>query len=364
VRPHSVLNDRHRALGAKLDRAWNGRPVAERYASDPYDEVAALRYGAGLIDISSHNILTVTGKHAAACLDYVLTSAILPLEAGQTHCSNIVGEHGGLIDDVLVYCDGPEQFRLSHGEGQLHEVLAQHAPAFGVSVARDDDVHVLSLQGPRATAVLEPLASVALSELVMGVHRRATLLDRPVILTRGGFFGETGFEIFCTSRDAVALWDGILEAGHAAGVTPLSWRCLEIARVEAGLLFFPYDMPHGDTTPWEVRAGWTVDASKPDFLGRRALLARRGQERSLISGLEVAAAVAMPPGAEVRVAGDCVGCVTSSVFSRHLMKSLAMAHLAPQHSVPGASVTIAAGEDVSATVVPLPFYDPLRLRTA
>lgn len=364
MRPPSVLNDRHRSLGAKLGRSWNGRPVAESYHSDAYDEVAAVRYRAGLIDISSHNVVTVAGARAAACLDFLLTSDITALVPGQTHCSNIVGEHGGLIDDVLVYCDAPDRFRLSHGEGGLFEALRAIAGDFGIAAARDDDVHVLSLQGPRATAILAPLTPTELRTLTMGVHRHTSVLQRQVCVARGGFFGEVGYEIFCSRDDAGPLWDGLLAAGANDGLIPVSWRCLEIARVEAGLLFFPYDMPYADTTPWEVGAGWTVDLGKRDFRGKAALVARKGRERSQIAGLDVAAAEAAPVGAPVLCAGRRVGIVTSAEFSRHLMRSLAMAHVSADAARVGTEVTIAHDPELAARVVPLPFYDPLRLRTA
>jgi aminomethyltransferase len=319
-----------------------------------------VRYRAGLIDISSHNVVTVTGTRAAACLDHLLTSDITRLQPGQTHCSNIVNEQGGLIDDVLVYCDAMHRFRLSHGEGVLFEALSEIAGDFGVAVARDDDVHVLSLQGPRATPVLARLTPADLHTLTMGVHRQTTVLQRPVTIARGGFFGEVGYEIFCARGDAVSLWDGILAAGAGDGVVPISWRCLEIARVEAGLLFLPY----ADTTPWEVGAGWTVDLNKQDFRGKAALASRKGRERSRIVGLEITAADAAPVGAPIFSGNHRVGVVTSSVFSRHLMKSIAMAHVSAECAPIGTAVTIDNGQNFAARVVPLPFYDPLRLRTA
>lgn len=364
MRPQSVLNDRHRQLGARLDRSWNGRAIPERYTTDPYDEVAAVRYRAGLIDISSHNVVTVEGEQAAACLNRLLTSDIARLTPGQTHCSNIVGDDGGLIDDVLVYCDAQNRFRLSHGEGVLFEALTDIVDEFGVVAARDDDVHVLSLQGPHSTAILKSLAATDVGTLTMGVHRTTTVLQRSVSLARGGFFGEVGYEIFCSSGDAVALWDGLLSAGAGDGVVPVSWRCLEIARVEAGLVFFPYDMPYPDTTPWEIGAGWTVDLDKPDFRGKAALTARRGSERSGIAGLEVDSAEAVAAGTPVMCGAVCAGIVTSAEFSRHLMKSLAIVHLSPEYSRVGTALTVGRSHEVAARVVALPFYDPIRLRTA
>lgn len=365
MRRQSELNARHKALGASLDRAWNGMPVAERYRTDPYDEVAAVRYRGGLIDISSHNLVTIAGDRAAQCLNAILTTDITRLMPGQTHCSNIVGEDGGLIDDVLVYCDSENRFRLSHGEGRLQQVLSDVAPAYGVTFAPDDDTHVLSLQGPRSTGVLSPLVTIDLSELPLGRHRPTELFGRQVSMTRGGFFGETGFEIFCARADAVTLWDGLLQAGEASGIIPISWRCLEIARIEAGLLFFPYDMPYPDTTPWEVDAGWTVDLDKDDFRGKAALRARRDKIRSCIAGVEIRFDDAVPTAARIASQGRDVGCVTSAVFSRHLMKSIAMVQIAPEVSALGTLLEIRADGNVwPAHVVQMPFYDPMRRRTA
>ena len=102
-------------------------------------------------------------------------------------------------------------------------------------------------------------------------HEKTTLFGKPVSIARGGYSAERGYEVFCSATDAHHIWDSILAAGKDKGVMPVSWSCLDIIRVEGGLLFFPSDMTHGDTTPWEVRADWTVDLSKPDFIGKQAL---------------------------------------------------------------------------------------------
>jgi glycine cleavage system T protein (aminomethyltransferase) len=134
-------------------------------------------------------------------------------------------------------------------------------------------------------------------------------------------------------------------------------------RVEGSLLFFPFDMPHGDTTPWEVRADWTVDLSKPDFVGKQALIDRKGKERSFITGLEVATSKVIEPGAKVTAGGKQVGVVTSTTFSQHLMKSLAMAQIEPGFTGLGTELVVHDNGEHRAVVVQMPFYDPLRLRT-
>lgn len=360
----TALESRHRALGSDLSQSWNGLPIPQSYNSDPYEEVTATRSRAGLIEVTGLNICKVSGPDATKFLNYLLTTDVSKAAPGDSHISNTVNDAGALIDDVLVYVDGNNAYRISHGGGAFGEALKEYAPKYNVSVERDDDVHILSLQGPVALEVLSAHTPAKLADLGYFKHLTTTLFGRPVSIARGGYSGERGYEVFTSRADAGFVWDSILEAGKAKGVVPVSWTCLDIVRVESGLLFFPFDMPHGDTTPWEVRADWTVDLNKPDFRGKAAVAASKGKERSLITGLEVASSEAVTPGAKVFAGGQEVGVVTSTVFSQHLMKSLAMAQIAPAQTALGTALEIKDGDkSLKANVVQMPFYDPLRLRT-
>ena len=360
----TALESRHRALGSDLAQSWNGLPIPQTYSSDPYEEVTATRCRAGLIEVTGLNIFNVSGPDATAFLNYLLTTDVAKAAPGDSHISNTVNDAGALIDDVLVYVDGPNEFRISHGGGTFGDALKTYAPKYNVKVERDDDVHILSLQGPAALDVLSPHTPANLADLGYFKHLKTMLFGRPVSIARGGYSGERGYEVFTSRADTGFMWDSILEAGKSKGVVPASWTCLDIVRVEASLLFFPFDMPHGDTTPWEVRADWTVDLGKPDFRGKAALVASKGKERSLITGLEVESSEAVTPGAKVLAGGKEVGVVTSTVFSQHLMKSLAMAQIAPDQTALGTALEIKdGGKTLKAHVVQMPFYDPLRLRT-
>ncbi len=359
----SVLNDRHRSLGSDLSTGWNDMPLAQNYATCPYEETAAVRYRAGLIDVSALKIVNVSGPEAQPFLNYLLTSNILKAKPGDSHISNIVNAEGGLIDDVLVYVDSPDQFRVSHGGGAFEEAAAANKGRFNVTIERDNDVHVLSLQGPLALETLARHTPMNLAGLGYFHHGKTTIFGKPVSIARGGYSGERGYEIFCSAADAHLVWDSILQSGKDAGVMPVSWSCLDIVRVEAGLLFFPFDMTNSNTTPWEVRADWTVDLSKPDFIGKQALVDTKGKERSFITGIEVAHSKAIEPGAKVTVNGEDAGVVGSSTYSRHLMKSLAMAQIKPQFTKLGTEVIVHDGQDFKGVVVATPFYDPMRLRT-
>ncbi|TCT07545.1 aminomethyltransferase family protein [Aquabacter spiritensis] len=360
----SILNERHRALGSKLEESWNDMSIPQHYATDPYAETTAVRTRAGLIDVSALKIVEVTGPDALAVLNQLVTSDVAKIAPGRSRIASIVDQNGGLIDDILIYCDGPDAYRLSHGGGATEEALAGLTAGKSVTVARDADVHILSLQGPKALDLLALDTPLDVSAIPYFGHARTTLYDLPVSIARGGYSAERGYEVFCAAKDAISIWDRILERGAPFGVMPVSWDCLDIVRVEGALLFFPFDMPHKDTTPWEVLMDWTVDLSKPDFVGKQALIDRRGSERTLQAGLEVLHHAAVTPGAKIMSDGAQVGVVNSTVFSQHLMKSLAMVSIAPPLTAYGTELSVVDGDQTfAATVVRTPFYDPMRLRT-
>lgn len=360
----SALSDRHRALGTAFEASWNDMPVPQNYASDTYDEVIAVRTAAGLFDVSALRIIDVAGKEALAVLNETCTSDISKIVPGASSLTSVVDENGSLIDDVLIYCDGPDAYRISHGGGSLEDILPGIAAGRDVTFTKDNDVHIMSLQGPKALDILNPNTPFALETLPYFGHQRTTLFGRPVSIARGGYSGERGYEVFCAAADAVALWDAILAAGKPVGAMAVSWSCLDVVRVEGGLLFFPYDMPQGDTTPWEVGLGWTVDLSKPAFRGRDALVRRKGQERVAQVGVEIDHHAAVESGAKLFRDGKEVGLVNSTAYSRYLMRSLALAHVTPDLAGFGTELEVRGADGTfAARVVKTPFYDPLRLRT-
>ncbi|MFG1433234.1 aminomethyltransferase family protein [Xanthobacter sp. V2C-8] len=360
----SALADRHLALGTTFEASWNDMPVPQNYATNPDDEVIAVRTAAGLFDVSALRIIDVSGADALAVLEGLFTSDIARIAPGASSLTSVLDEHGSLIDDVLVYCDGPNAYRISHGGGSLEDILPAVAAGRDVTFRRDDDVHVLSFQGPKALDILAPHTGFDLNTLHYFGHRRTTLFGRAVSMARGGYSGERGYEVLCAAADAVALWDAILAAGRPHGAMAVSWSCLDIVRVEGGLLFFPYDMPEGDTTPWEVGLGWTVNPDKPAFRGREAVLRRRGQERVAQAGLEIDHHAAVEPGARLFRDGEEVGIVNSTAYSRYLMRSLALVHVRPELSAFGTELEVRGADGTfAARVVKTPFYDPLRLRT-
>lgn len=360
----NALAARHQALGSALDSDWNGMPIPQTYATDPYEETATVRSKAGLFDVSGLRMINVSGPDCVAALNRMLTSDVDALKPGQSAISNIVDENGSLIDDVLVYRDGPTAFRLSHGGGGLEDVIGDFFTSNGATWAKDDDVHILSLQGPLALDILNPHAEADLSRIKYFEHVRTKLFGKDVSIARGGYSAERGYETFCSAAEAPFLWDKIMEAGKPHGTCAASWSCLDIVRVEGALLFFPFDMPKGDETPWEVGADWTIDMSKSDFHGKAALAKRRAEVRVANVGLEIDAHEAIEPGAKIFKDGEEVGTVNSTTYSRHLMKSIALGHVPPALTAWGTGFEVRSSSGTyPAHVVRTPFYDPHRLRT-
>ncbi|WP_289283170.1 MULTISPECIES: aminomethyltransferase family protein [unclassified Methylophaga] len=362
---NSVLNVRHKELGSTLDgETWNGMPIPWSYHTDVNDEVVAVRTRAGLYDVSGLNIVNVSGPAALKILDRLVTIDVTKLEPGTSRLAGEVNEEGALVDDIMVICDDKEHYRLSHGSGATQQTLAELAKGEDVTVEQDYDVHILSLQGPRSIDILDPELDFNLAELPYFKHIKTTLFGREVILARGGYSGERGYEVYCAAADAVYLWDMILEKGQPYGCIPASWDSLDLTRVEAALLFFPFDMPEGDTTPWEVNMDWCVDLDKPgDYIGKDAVLKLKGRERFKQIGLECMTNQAVEIGAKLLIDGKQVGVITSASYSQYLMKSIAMAHIKPQYSQLGTAVTIDSDKPFKATIVKMPFYDPMRMRT-
>ena len=363
---NSILNGRHIQLGSKLDGdTWNDMPIPWSYNTDPYDEVVAVRSCAGLYDVSALNIVNVSGADAESVLDRLVAIDVTGIQPGTSRLAAEVDEDGALCDDVMIIRDSKTEFRVSHGSGKTPQHLAALSKGKSIKIEADHDVHILSLQGPKSLDILSPHVGFKLAELPYFKHEKTKLFGCDIYVARGGYSGERGYEVYCAAKDAVLLWDKILEVGAAFGAIAASWNSLDLVRIEAALLFFPFEMPEGDTTPWEVNMGWGIDLDKKgDYIGKAALLKLRGRERIKQVGLVCESSAAVEAGAKLLKDGKEVGVVTSATFSRYLMLSIAMVHIKPEFSQIGTVVEVVGSKNYcKARVVRTPFYDPMRLRT-
>jgi len=233
-----------------------------------------------------------------------------------------------------------------------------------VTVEEDDNLHILALQGPIAHEILDANSPDDIAGLKFFHQMETTVFGVPAIVSRTGFTGERGYEIFAAADVAGALWDSILEAGKDKGVMPLSFVGLNMLRIESALLFHPFDVSENESA-WEAGLGWSVGKEKGNYIGKAANEARKGNETKIFSGIvcdaDVACGEPIAGGEKIYANGEEVGYVTAALFSTRLNKSVALCYLKPGIEV-GAAVEVKGAIDCSATVSALPFYDPEKLR--
>ncbi|MEX3950999.1 aminomethyltransferase family protein [Paraburkholderia sp. EG287B] len=360
----SALADRHRALGSRLED-WNGMGMAWSYATDLADHHEAIRTKAGLMDVSGLKKVHYVGPHAQSLLDWATTRDIGKLYPGKSAYASILNEDGKFIDDCIIYRNGPNAFMVVHGAGTGYERLVRSATGRQVAVLFDDDLHDLSLQGPAAVDFLaEHVAGIR--ELPYFHHMHTRLFGRPVTISRTGYTGERGYEIFCKAMDAPLIWDTILAKGAGFGIIPCAFAALDWLRVESYLLFYPYDnsetYPFSDEkagdTLWELGLDFTVSPGKTEFCGAGEHFRLAGKERFKIYGVDVAASRATAAGDTLWQNGRQVGVVTCGMYSRLTGRSLAIARLGVEQAREGVPLEVRGSIEARATAAALPFDDP------
>jgi aminomethyltransferase len=361
----SVLADRHRALGSKLED-WNGMGMPWTYAHSMADDHVAIRTRAGLMDVSGLKKLYLAGPHASAILHYATTRDVSKIYPGKSAYACMLNDAGHFIEDCILYRTGPNTWMVVHGSGAGHETLSSAVVGRNAALVVDDDLHDLSLQGPIAVDFLAKHIP-GIRDLKYFHHMPAVLYGRPVLISRTGYTGERGYEIFCKGEDAGLIWDSILEEGKSSGIVAAQFGTLDMLRVESALLFYPYDMsqtypyesaPPGDTL-WELGLEFTVSPGKTDFRGADQHYRAQGKERIKVFGLELAGEVPADLGDPVYAEGKQVGVVTCAMYSPVLKKSLALARLQVPYAVHGKKLEV-RGKNYKgpATAHTLPFYDP------
>lgn len=358
----SALEAEHRALGAGLDD-WNGMDVAWSYATSDEDQHDAVREAAGLFDVSALKKIWITGPDALAVVDRVATRDMNKLYKGKSVYCPLLTDEGTICDDNIIFHIDDNKYLYVNGSGQSAARLEEAAQGKNAEVRFDDELHDISLQGPKAIGLLNAHTPADLDSLEYFHQVETTLFGRKAILSRTGYSGEQGYEIFTDQSDVVHLWQSILDAGQSDGIMACSFNCLDKIRIEAGLLFYPYDMTEVNT-PWEMGLGWSISRKKADFMGREALFAAEGKEKVKFAGVSCASTTqVLEAGARLLLNGEEVGIVNSPAYSHRMKKSLALVHLAPE--VAEGTVLQLRGKQQShdVTVEPVPFHDPKKTRT-
>jgi len=366
---YSVLADRHRALGSKLED-WNGMGTAWTYDKPVAEDHVAIRTKAGLMDVSGLKKVHLVGPHASAILNYAITRDVSKIYPGKSSYGCMLNEAGYFIEDCVSYRTGPNSWMVVHGSGAGHETLARYVVGRNAALVVDDDLHNLSLQGPVAVDFLAQHVP-GIRDLKYFHHVPTTLFGRPVLISRTGYTGERGYELFCKAEDAGLIWDTVLAEGKSMGIVPACFTTLDYLRVESSLLFYPYDMsqmypfehdPPGDSL-WELGLDFTVSPGKTDFNGADAHRQLKGKERFKIFGLALDGTLPADMGDAVYAGDRRVGVITCAMVSTLTGKSMAIARLDVSVAVHGTPLTI-AGKTVKgpATAHTLPFDDPKKTK--
>ncbi len=266
----SALADRHRALGSGLED-WNGMGTAWDYSTDPNVEHDAIREAAGLFDMSPLKKVRVSGPDAHAVVNHTHSRDLNRIGPGQSAYGAVLTEKGTVADDAIAFNNGDEGWLFVHGSGASMELLQDSAHGSDVSIELDDDLHIISLQGPAALGLLDANCDADLAPVRYFNHLHCNVFGRPALLSRTGYSGERGYEIFASAADIVGLWDAILESGASDGVMAASFAALDKVRVEAALLFYGYDMTD-EHHPSEVGLGWAISRTGDDYRGKAAAL--------------------------------------------------------------------------------------------
>lgn len=336
---------------------FGGWEMPQQYTSIR-DEHFAVRKVAGLFDVSHMGRFRVAGD---SCVDFVqrlVTNDVAPLVHGQAQYNLMCNEAGGVIDDLVVY-RGSEGFfvvvNASNREKDL-EWLRSHAPSDVEIEDRTFELALMAFQGPRAEELL-PSEGVDLDAIPYFGFGHGDVAGIHALISRTGYTGEDGFELFISSEDVGAAWDAILEHGRSAGVLPAGLGARDATRLEAALRLWGNDMDE-TVNAYEAGLGWTVKLGKGDFIGRDALqkIKAEGPRRTLV-GLRLSPGDIARHGAAVSMDGKELGSITSGTHSFFLGYPIALAMVEARSLQVGDNATVEVrGREAHAQVVKLPFY--------
>ena len=351
------LYSRHVALGARMV-PFAGFDMPVQYPAGITAEHKAVRTACGVFDVSHMGEFVVRGPGAVDFVNYVATNDVTKLADGQAQYSTLCNERGTVEDDCLVYRYGPERLMLVVNASNVDKDLAhvlRYKDRFDCAVEdASDATALLAVQGPQAAEVLQTLTAVDLSAIKYYWFGEGEVAGVPCTISRTGYTGEDGFELYCPAEQAGALWDALLATGR---VTPCGLGARDTLRLEMGMALYGNDVDD-TTTPLEAGLAWVVKLAKGDFVGRDALAAQKaaGVPRRLV-GFTVAERAIPRHGHPVLVGGEAAGEVTSGTMSPSLGVAVGMCYVPAASAAEGTAVEIdVRGRRVPATVAKPPFY--------
>lgn len=332
-----------------------------------------------MMDLSALRKFEVVGPDAEALLQQCLTRNVRRMADGHVLYTAMCYDTGTMIDDGTIFRMGPDNFRWIGGNDHGGEWMRTKAQELGLKNVRvrsaTDQLHNVAVQGPLSREILKeviwtPPKQPNMDEMDwfrFAIGRIGDFDGIPIIVSRTGYSGELGYEVFCHPNDAPAVWDAIWAVGEPKGMLPLGLEALDMLRIESGLIFAGYEFDD-QTDPFEAGIGFTVPlkTKQENFIGRDALTRRKETPQRKLVGLELVGDEPASHGDCVHVGRHQVGVVTSATRSPILMKNVALCRMAVEHAEIGIEVEIGKldghSKRLPATVIPFPFYDPEKKR--
>ena len=373
-------------------RRWAGYLSATNYELTHDNEYFAIRTKAALLDITPLKKYLVEGPDAQRFLDRLVTRNIAICKIGQVMYTPWCDEDGNQIDDGTVQRLSENKFRITSAEPNL-EWLLHNSENMDVDI-KDDSLKTaaLALQGPNSRDILNEISSDSLNDLKFFWMMNTTFDEIPVSISRTGYTGDLGYEIWLNPNDALSVWDMLNNKGKSFGITPTGLHALDISRIEAGLILLDVDyissrhaiIKNRKSTPYELGLGWAVKMNKKDFIGKRALELEQNPKWRFV-GIEIDwdgleshfRDVGLPPGlphtawrtsTPLYKDNKQIGYATSGTWSPILKKYIALAHVKSDYSQNGTQLHFELKVEhfrklTPAKVVNTPFFDPERKRS-
>jgi len=352
----TALYDKHAQLGAKIVE-FAGYMMPIQYSSIT-EEHMAVRSDAGLFDVTHMGEFKVTGPDALNFINFLTINDCSKLQIGQVQYSAMCYPDGGIVDDLLVY-RFPTHFMLVVNAANLQKDFQhiQHYVRANVNLQdQSDDTALLALQGPKAPEILQKLTDTKLDEIKYYWFAQGKAAGFPAIISRTGYTGEIGYELYLAPADAPKVWDALMETGKPYGLKPVGLGARDSLRLEMKYCLYGNDIDK-TTNPLEAGLGWITKLNKSDFLGKEALLTVKaaGLQRKLV-GFEVEGKAFPRQHYPVYIGGEKVGEVTSGTFSPVLKKGIGLAYLPAKASNVGQELTVLIRDKhIPGMVVETPF---------
>jgi aminomethyltransferase len=306
----SALDATIRALGAEMGE-WNDMAVAFGFPGDPHLEHDAIREAAGMWDTSALTKIQVRGRDALAAIDYLVTRNMAKIPVGKSAYCPILKDDGHFCDDGIVFHVAEDHFLLAGSIGPSHAMLQKYAEGRDLSVERDEDLHIITVQGPKSVDLLDTHTGANLREIPFCHQIMANLCGQDMMISRTGYSGERGYELIMGANQVVEIWTELLDHGKPLGLLPISFGGLEMVHIESGLMAYGAEATE-ENTPWEVDMGWAISRTKGDFRGKQAVFELEGKEKVKFFGIvadhddvvEHGAELSMSPRRPIPVASE------------------------------------------------------------